>query len=204
MTKGSPEIWLVPIGCPWKKLHSFFSQRPYYCSWLFYLLVRPTAYLPGTLEKILEQPAWIMSEICLLCCSAVSRGKIRMEIFPGRLFFLGLKSDPSYIVPKSWHYQERNRNIFLKGQTHFSWFFSLSEMLFPVENFHFGRPKTNFSGLKKKKKKKKKSSPHFVNFYTFHFQFSTFPFTIFLLLFFFFFFFNFHPFSLFPLPLFSR
>ena len=34
------------------------------------------------------------------------------------------------------------------------------EMLFPSRNFHFGRPKTNFSGFKKgKAKKKKKKGP---------------------------------------------
>ena len=54
---------------------------------------------------------------------------------------------------------------------------------FPVENSHFGRPKTNFSGFEKwkvknKKKKKKKIPPHFVNS-PFHFQFSTFPFSTF-------------------------
>ena len=58
---------------------------------------------------------------------------------------------------------------------------------FLVENFHFGRPKSNFSGFEKwkakKKKKKKKVLSSFCNFSTFHFQFSTFPFTIFLLFF---------------------
>ena len=34
--------------------------------------------------------------------------------------------------------QGRNRHIFLRGQINFSWFF-------PVENSHFGWPKTNFS-----------------------------------------------------------
>ena len=33
--------------------------------------------------------------------------------------------------------------------------FSWREMLFPSRNFHFGRPKTNFSGFKKWKGKKK-------------------------------------------------
>ena len=44
-------------------------------------------------------------------------------------------------------------------------------MLFPVENFYFGRPKTNFSCFEKlkakkktKNKNKKKSSSHFVTF----------------------------------------
>ena len=38
--------------------------------------------------------------------------------------------------------------------------------LFPVENSHFGRPKTNFSRFEKSKKKKKKKrfSPHLVTF----------------------------------------
>ena len=89
--------------------------------------------------------------------------------------------------------QGRNRHIFLRGQSYFSWFF------FPVENSHFGRPKTNsrcfkkWKSKKKKKKKKKKSSPLFRTFYYFHFQFSTFPFTIFLL-----FFSIFTPFPFFP------
>ena len=55
----------------------------------------------------------------------------------------------------------------------FSWFFS------PVENFHFGRPKTSFSGFekwkaKKKKKKKKKEKEKrkiFSSFSSFHFTF---------------------------------
>ena len=61
--------------------------------------------------------------------------------------------------------QGRNRKIFLRGKSHFSWFFSPA-WIFPVENFHFGRPKTNFSGFEKweKKKKKEGSSPHFVIF----------------------------------------
>ena len=89
----------------------------------------------------------------------------------------------------------------------FSWFFSQREFFSPVENFHFGRPKTSFSGFekwkaKKKKKKKKKRKKKkekkrkkknllliflliisLSNFSSFHFQFSIFPFTIFLLFF---------------------
>ena len=56
----------------------------------------------------------------------------------------------------------------------------------PVANFHFGRPKTNFSHFEKwkaKKKKKKEVLSSFCNFPFFHFQFSTFLFTIFLLFF---------------------
>ena len=80
--------------------------------------------------------------------------------------------------------QGRNRNFFLRGQSHFSWFFPGVNSFFPVENFHFGTPKTNFHRFEKwkeekKKKKKKKSSPHCGTFSSFHFQFSTFPFTIF-------------------------
>ena len=80
--------------------------------------------------------------------------------------------------------QGRNRKILLRGQSHFSLFFPDVKCFFPVENFHFGWPKTNFSekwkakqtkqNIKTKKKQtnkqtnknktKKKSSPHFVTF----------------------------------------
>ena len=71
---------------------------------------------------------------------------------------------------------------------------------FPVENSHFGRPKTNFCHFQKwkAKKKKKKVLNTFYKFYNFsyfhfqYFQFSPFHFTIFLL-----FFSIFHPFSFF-------
>ena len=91
--------------------------------------------------------------------------------------------------------------IFLRGQCHFSWFFPGVKYFFPVENFHFGSPKTNFSGFEKwkvktktkkqteqKKKRKKKVLCSFWTF--FHLQFSIFhlPFSIFLL---------FSPFSIF-------
>ena len=56
---------------------------------------------------------------------------------------------------------------------------------FPVENFHFGTPRTNSSGFEKREAKKKKSSPHFVTFPPSLLQFS-------------FFLLNFHPFSIFP------
>ena len=100
--------------------------------------------------------------------------------------------------------QGHNRHIFLRGQSHFSWYFSQREMFFPVENSHFGKPKTNFCRFQKwkaKKKKKKKKGPHhfLYNFSYFHFQFSTFPFynfPSFLL--------NFHSFYHFSLSLFSR
>ena len=66
-----------------------------------------------------------------------------------------------------------NRHIFLRGQSHFSWLF------FPVENFHFGRPKTNFRHFqtwKEKKKKKKKKGPHQLFVYYFsYFHTSNFP-----------------------------
>ena len=58
-------------------------------------------------------------------------------------------------------------------------------MLFPGRNFHFGRPKTNFSCFKKwrEREKKKKSSAHFHTIFRVLFQFSTSPFIIFFLLF---------------------
>ena len=57
------------------------------------------------------------------------------------------------------------REIFQRGQTHFScffffFFFFQRDMLFPGGNFHFDRSKTNFSGFEKKvKSKKKKKKP---------------------------------------------
>ena len=68
--------------------------------------------------------------------------------------------------------QGHNREIFLKGQSHFPWFFSLREMFFPVENFHFGNPPP----------KKKKSSLLILELW--NFSFLPCPiFTIFLLFF---------------------
>ena len=74
--------------------------------------------------------------------------------------------------------QGRNRHIFLRGQSHFPDFLPVVKCFFPVENSHFGRPKTNFHHFQKwktkKNKNKKKSSPHFITFSCFHFKFSTF------------------------------
>ena len=70
--------------------------------------------------------------------------------------------------------QGRKRNIFQRGQSHFSWFFPGVKCFFPIENSHFGTPTTNFSGFEKWKKK----TSSFCNFSSFHFQFSTFPFSI--------------------------
>ena len=64
-------------------------------------------------------------------------------------------------------YQE---NFSEGAKSFFLIFFPAWDALFPVENFHFGTPKTNFSHFqkrkakKKKKKKKKRSSPHFAIF----------------------------------------
>ena len=98
--------------------------------------------------------------------------------------------------------------FFWGGKVIFPDFFPGVKCFFPVENSHFGRPKTNFRRFQKWKAKKKKNKQTnkqtknkqkekkvltsflIYNFSNFHFQFSTFPFTIFLLL-------NFHPFSLF-------
>ena len=61
------------------------------------------------------------------------------------------------------HIQGRNRIKFSEEAKSVFLIFSRREMLYPVEYFHFGRPKTNFSGFEKwkakKKKKKKKKSP---------------------------------------------
>ena len=77
--------------------------------------------------------------------------------------------------------QGRNRHIFLRGQSHFSWFFPGTKCFFPVENSHFGRPKINFIRFEKWKAKKKKS-PHLflllflLPFSIFHLPFFNFPF----------------------------
>ena len=79
--------------------------------------------------------------------------------------------------------QGHNRNIFQRGQSHFSWFFSRCEMFFPGrKNSHFGE-------------KKKKASLHFVMFppSIFNFQPSLYWFSFFS-----------SPFSLFSSLLFSR
>ena len=88
------------------------------------------------------------------------------------------------------HGHRHNRHIFLRGQSHFSWFFFRRKMPFPGRKFRFGRPKTNFRHFQKWKKKK---GPHlfFITFLLpypiFHLPFYHFP--SFLL--------NFHPFPFF-------
>ena len=78
------------------------------------------------------------------------------------------------------------------GKVIFPDFFPSVKCSFPLENFHFGRTKTNFSHFEKwkaKKKKKKKKKISFCNSSSFHFKFFTFSFSIFLLFTPFFFFF---------------
>ena len=96
-----------------------------------------------------------------------------------------------------WIPSKGNRGIagkfFWGGKDSFSDIFPGVKYFFPVQNVHFGRPKTtNFSGFekweaKKKKERKregeKKGFSSFCNFSTFHFQFYTFPFTIYRLFF---------------------
>ena len=81
--------------------------------------------------------------------------------------------------------QGHNRHIFLRGQSHFSWFFSRHEMLFLGRKFPFGRPKTNFRHFQKWKAKKKKRSSTIFKLYLvlflLPFSFSTFHISIFLL-----------------------
>ena len=56
-------------------------------------------------------------------------------------------------------WQGHNSNIFLRGQlVIFPNFFPGVKCCFPVENSHFGRPKTNFSGSEKWKAKKTKQN----------------------------------------------
>ena len=52
--------------------------------------------------------------------------------------------------------QGHSRKIFLRGQSYFPDFFPGVKCFFLVENYHFGRPKTNFSGFEKWEAKKKK------------------------------------------------
>ena len=53
------------------------------------------------------------------------------------------------------------RGIFFRGgKVIFVEFFPGLKCFFPVENSHFGRPKTNFSGFEKWKAKKKKKKGH--------------------------------------------
>ena len=66
--------------------------------------------------------------------------------------------------------------FFWGGKVIFPDFFPGVKCFFPIENFHFGGPKTNFPGFwKVRSKKKKKVLSSFCNFSTFHFQFYTFP-----------------------------
>ena len=90
--------------------------------------------------------------------------------------------------------------FFWGGKVIFPEFFPGMKCFFPLENSHFGRPKTYFRRFQKwkAKRKKKRSSPLFrpflLPFTIFHVPFYNFP--SFLP--------NFHSFSLFSLPLFSR
>ena len=88
-----------------------------------------------------------------------------------------------------------NRLVFWGAKSFCLIIFPGVKCFFPIENFHFSRPRTNFRHFQKwkEKKKKKKVLTFFYTFSYFHFQFSTFPFTIFLL-----FFWSFHPFPFFP------
>ena len=96
---------------------------------------------------------------------------------------LFLKSLQGSILPLAYK-QGCNRHIFLRGQSHFSWFFSRGEMFFPGRKFPFWYTQNKFPSFskvtKKEKKKKKKVLTSFYNFSYFYFQFSTFHFTIFL------------------------
>ena len=87
------------------------------------------------------------------------------------------------MIIRGW-LQGRNRKIFLRGQSHFSWLFlifSWREMLFPGRKISIlVDPEQILVCLKSEKQKK---SPHFVTFPSFHFQFSTFLFTSFILFF---------------------
>ena len=67
--------------------------------------------------------------------------------------------------------------VFWGGKVIFPDFFPSWNAVFPVENFHFGRPKISFSHFEKWKKKS--SSPYFGTFppsiFNFHLPFDNFP-----------------------------
>ena len=73
--------------------------------------------------------------------------------------------------------QGHNRKIFLRGQSHFPDFCPGMKCFFPVGNFHFGRPKTNFIGFEKWEAKKKVLFSFVSSIFNFP------PFTLFLLFF---------------------
>ena len=76
---------------------------------------------------------------------------------------------------RTWMVRGVTGIFFWGGKVIFPDFFPGVKCFFPVENSHFGRPKTNFRRFQKwKAKKKKRSSPLFLTFSCFHFQFSTF------------------------------
>ena len=92
------------------------------------------------------------------------------------------------VIEKKWmnapYFQGHNRKYFLRGQSHFSWFFSRRQMLFPGRKFPFWYTQNKFSHFekwkeKKKERKKKKPSPHFgtfpLPFPIFHLPFYNFP-----------------------------
>ena len=88
-----------------------------------------------------------------------------------------------------------NRHSFLRGQSHFSWFFPGVKCFFPVENFPFWQPTQNKFLLFSKVKKKKvltsfRAFPTSIS----NFEPSLYNFPSFLL--------NFYPFPLFSFPIF--
>ena len=77
----------------------------------------------------------------------------------------------SWSVPEEY-FGDGGRAIFFSD-------FPRRETLFPCRNLHFGRPKTNFCGFKKRKAKRKQSSAHchyfLLPFSNFHLPFYNFP-----------------------------
>ena len=87
--------------------------------------------------------------------------------------------------------------FFRGGKVNFPIFFPGVKCFFLVENYHFGRPKTDFSGFERWKAKKKKGPLFILYFVTFPPSSFNFPPSLFQFSFFS------SPFSLFSLPLFS-
>ena len=75
--------------------------------------------------------------------------------------------------------QWRQEEYFSGGPSHFSQFFPIVKCIFPVEISILLDPKQISGVSQSEKQAKEKKSPLFICiFFSFHFQFSTFPFTI--------------------------
>ena len=167
--------------------------------WKFYVVVWHVK--SGEKLKSGEKPP---VEVNMADSISLMRGLVPISLYSNCILKIA-----SYKATSKWLDQGRITGIFFwGGKVIFPDFFPVVKCFFPVENSHFGRPKNKFSPFfksekqkknTKKAKTKKKVLSSFCNFSTFLFPIFHLPFynfSSFLL--------NFHPFSLFSLPLFSR